>query len=53
MNTIENLTIGATSLMLGWAVFGRPLYNFYKSNREKTREGNYNQEKIKSSEEYE
>lgn len=52
MNTLETLTVGATSLILGWSVFGRPIYNFYKSNKEKTEEGNYNQENAKSSEEY-
>ena len=48
MNTLETLTIGATSLMFGWAVFGRPICNFYKAKEE-----NYDKEFSKLVEEYE
>jgi hypothetical protein len=51
MNKLETLTIGITSLMTGWAIFGRPIYNFHKSNQEAERK--YNEEFNKLVEEYE
>jgi hypothetical protein len=50
MNTLETLSVGVTSLMAGWAMFGRPIYNFHKSNQEA--EKKYDEEFNKLVEEY-
>jgi hypothetical protein len=51
MNTLEKISVGVTSLMTSWAIVGRPLYNFLKSNQEA--EKKYYEEFNKAGEEYE